>query len=1124
MRRPVLGQKGFSLIEVVIASILLAIVMTSAMKAFQFISKQSVRVDDRAFATEKAVQIAEELRGLVSDSDDQISLLDDYHNTDFKYTLSVLPEVNGDPGTVHANDRPAEPISSNASLKYKRKVFVEPIPGDELARRVYVRIYRSIDDEVLAETMTVLRVLRDQLYPTQVYDLFVLAIDNVPGWWVDMPKILPTFGNLIRDLQTRNPGLQFNVHYITRMAYGRDPFYKPTINTAVASGSNLASASQVYFYPGLLDTTTFYYSANLMGGMLTEDGADRNTSATGATYPYPFADQYNHAVRAPDEERMYRAAWNAAGAGAKPTISYRMLLDRMNAGPGLEPDGTTRYDYENALIINLHGELFPMPALRNYSDAAKLPETRPFVRAVSHPENLHYNSGQEVRLRVYSYVTKPENAVFSDDGSAVEPYITIVLSNKDVAATSVASALTAAFNIRKLTGHRNLDYIWQNAMETGPDDYDITVLSSTRTQIVLKNSPLRHRKSNTSNTGLATGVMDRRLYGLEYIPCVTAGTSFSDVFTLSNAPGTLAQDLDAPRNTARWVIRIPAGTLPEGMTTFETYVGSGTAVAISPANLSRTYVWLGPDTDVPESEKYQLVGDPRHMPYADVKAAWGYNWFYGKNINGTGYDSFVRSNGADLPTNGYGSGFNHWGAGQAQLNVDLPRFASLLRNGLLNTRSILSNVSGWLFYYVGLGGEIGLLETSRPTIHGRAYVPNDTVYRSVDEISVWSGGADRQCVRVVAHASNSSGSTTDWFSVPGLGDLYPDEAGATWRTTGNLPTGDVASFTGGRYFRAIYNHNSLSCYSQGLGQVFDFEPPRKQASNSGPGTLANGNDNASANDYFNQGSPANTANLTAAGGNVQDAFHLPLLSTMQDLASPSGHRPFSLHDNDSTFRPIEWSQPAYVSQRTALALLESYYNTNAGGFQATSGLIRMVEGGTRYAYLQPNGLGKQGAAFGATEIGKVSMVSLMRSFLSLGAPATGAGRIEPQPLVVITSPTATDDFDATVANVSVTWAPQWTRWDGQPYTEAYVGITSTTVRYNVKLSPDGGTTWTHLVSGAPATKDVYDPVQISTSPLTWPIGALPSGEFYQYILRVEGYSPTRELHHSYHDRRVYIRK
>ena len=82
---------------------------------------------------------------------------------------------------------------------------------------------------------------------------------------------------------------------------------------------------------------------------------------------------------------------------AEPTL--RLLLEDLNSDPD---------KYKNALVVNLHGELLPMPALRNFSDAAKDPVNHPGWRVVTHPEELRTRKDDggvtdPLRFRVYAY-------------------------------------------------------------------------------------------------------------------------------------------------------------------------------------------------------------------------------------------------------------------------------------------------------------------------------------------------------------------------------------------------------------------------------------------------------------------------------------------------------------------------------------------------------------------------------------------------------------------------------------------------------------------------------------------------------------------------------------------------
>src|SRR5690606_38590731 len=107
---------------------------------------------------------------------------------------------------------------------------------------------------------------------------------------------------------------------------------------------------------------------------------------------------------------------------------------------------------------NLHGELLPAPPLRNYSDPAKLPSYQPFVRVVTHPEELRTQrpgSGgtetEDVRLRVYAYATDPAGVPSDGVMSSDHPILLEVL---DVDLTDGTGSGVAApgVNVESIAG------------------------------------------------------------------------------------------------------------------------------------------------------------------------------------------------------------------------------------------------------------------------------------------------------------------------------------------------------------------------------------------------------------------------------------------------------------------------------------------------------------------------------------------------------------------------------------------------------------------------------------------------------------------------------------------------
>ena len=102
--------------------------------------------------------------------------------------------------------------------------------------------------------------------------------------------------------------------------------------------------------------------------------------------PYALADEYNHGMRYIDELRYFKLRCEA-GQEDPMTPTWRILLEKMCTEPNA---------FENAILVNLHGELLPMPAMRNYSDAARNPwdVNSRGMRVVSHPRYLRTPAGE----------------------------------------------------------------------------------------------------------------------------------------------------------------------------------------------------------------------------------------------------------------------------------------------------------------------------------------------------------------------------------------------------------------------------------------------------------------------------------------------------------------------------------------------------------------------------------------------------------------------------------------------------------------------------------------------------------------------------------------------------------
>ncbi|MBF2054385.1 MAG: prepilin-type N-terminal cleavage/methylation domain-containing protein [Candidatus Sericytochromatia bacterium] len=474
------NQRGFSLMEVLVASAMLSVAVGGAVAVQTTVMQRTTSVNDRTFAAQKATQMFEELRSFVqANRETDISKLQNFSDgSRFNNVLSTeRKEVDSPDGLVSRSiDDPGDPISANqrnsGKWKFVRQVQVNPVPNDEFARFVKVSVWyadpnnndlpvgydpNSNEDlpKPLASVAGILKTNLTAAPPTQVVDVFILAMENAPSWWVDLADLRPSFERTLTDLEQRNPGLRYRRHFVTRLGYGRDPYYMPYINDA--DEANDQPLPWIYLYPGRINHSSInenYPLAAIRGRVRTDDttrfphvnnnhphydvnGFNVPGHATGYR-PYAMADQFNHVMRWPEQLAMEKRLSTTDPFFARNPSLVNFLEDLntpLNDNGDPMQGGEMRY--RNAIVINLHGELLPLPPIRNYSDPAKQPDQialklngtpAPDVaslpaakqsngdteidpnyvslqnkRVVSHPENLRYDNGAEVAWRVYAY-------------------------------------------------------------------------------------------------------------------------------------------------------------------------------------------------------------------------------------------------------------------------------------------------------------------------------------------------------------------------------------------------------------------------------------------------------------------------------------------------------------------------------------------------------------------------------------------------------------------------------------------------------------------------------------------------------------------------------------------------
>jgi prepilin-type N-terminal cleavage/methylation domain-containing protein len=1131
MRR---NERGMTLVEVLVSLAIVAVIIAFTTSMVSTVLRGTQDNINKQFATQKAVSMLEELRALIqTQSGTTTIVLDDYDDGTVNRTLLTTQRTITDP---------ADPASGNTrsggQWLYERRVTVQRVRGANDLRIVNVKVFvrETAGPRLLAEVAGVLSTIGQNMPPTQVYDVYLIAVENVPGWWLYMDNVVPFVENAMQDLESRHPGLQFRKHWISKLSYGRDQLYQPYVNKEEDSTNQI---DKVYFYPGKMPDDSpveKYYPFDALKGRMWLDADAVNTDDATS---YSFADQYNHSMRYEDELALFNARVSA-GLETKDAFTLRLLLDDMAMHPSR---------YMNAIVINLHGELFPFPPVRNYSDAAKDPEDFPYQRAVTHPTRIAYANTDPLTLRVYSY----HNNVANPSGVPDKMHVPITVTIKDLNWTPAPGDIVAINGGIDLDGDGTTDsYSRINAGTSSTTTamwFDPDIVGSD-TVIKLYNSPLKSPCYPNANCSSSGGLRStRRLYALDYIPSPVE--DLPDVFVPTPFSVDLATQGDVVKNTARWIITIPTAQLANNKTyTIETRIDddltSGT-LDNKVSNLSRTYAWRGTDVwkygdatndaHMPLTERYQILGDPRHCPYADLKLphagsgrtnadplGMGYNryfddfhnsssnalgtwpgWSYRAPIGGTPYG--IKNNSSDST-----AGNDGWDTGGSYLEIDMPRIFQMLRSSIVRTHSIYTTMTGFSYFYVGIGGEIGYdssngFPDSIPVSSRPFTGSNGTRYeQSITDATIDSNVGGVKYIR-----ENNSGSDY-WWSMNWLGELAPDSAWGQWSSTGNLNTG-----TGTGTFSRVLRSSINTRLPSGTSLINSV---RRTAEEGSTAFFWSG---GTASTFHHRYEDDTSGNLQAPDGTaIASTYKLPLATSMPNS------RPFAINVNDTDMNPDHFLQQPYGAATTLGSLAEFYrHSTGVHG----SALLSM-RSGSDVAFVAVNGLspaGESGVAF----ISRWSFLSLIQSFLAGGLYSTAGvydpSRVRELPRVVITNPNDNVDLD-NPSTVAVSWNGQWRRWDGLPYTPSYPNDfdqddAGTTVRYTPLYSRDNGRTWLQMLddtAATPGTRPANTYLQ-TTATYTWstPAASFPKGN---YLIRIEAYRDEVPLHYAFHQYRAFIKR
>lgn len=1102
-------ESGFGLTEVMIAIGIIAAALLVLVQQLSIGFRESSANEDRAFAYEKASALLGEVQnaismGQITTGDELVALADTARQ--HVLTTRLDPE-----GLAFAPDHP---MSGNVRLqgewRWARTLQVEP---HETAGLYFCRAKIELRDgarwQVAASHALLFSLLPPTDSPDQTHDVYVIACAEAPNLWGDSAELRDRVATACNEIAAQSQA-HVRVHWITRLGYGRDPCYLPSINTVRTPDAAVPGA---YWLPGRLGGSfagkSLYQSELIAGSHRTENGFVHGTASL-LSSPSPIADRFNHCMRSPVAWRTF-AQRVADGADRLEEPPLQILLDDLQQRPER---------YENAIFLNLHGSALPVPPLRNVSDAAKDPLGRPGVRVVTHPTRIWTprdvdgngvdSDTESIELRVHAYLTTGGPSILS------EPILVQIHGGNF--AGNVNGASQPSLLVRRLVGGIDVNtgkagFGAYQAFDTTAGDpptkasspfemyYEVGYVGGADpyTWLRLYNTPL-------VAPVVGTGGLDAsaRLYGLEHVPAPVTGDFSRDLAT----PG-LGR---VYKNTARWRIRIPKEVFANGLLSqtdrvvrVVTRIGSSTNTGvrwptpIEPLNVSETFTWWTRSRDsVPPTERAQFQGDPRLCPYSDLTStgattANGYNTAFDNLVSGLQIATL------DWPCldatklrDGFGNGFR----------ADAQRLLQLWRDGLQTSGAVFVATGQELVSSLLLGGEIaGVQNGANTTLPLHADYTGGT-FASVDTIAPL--GSNGACGELVLARGGSSA----WWQKPWLGELFPDDLATDWLVQGNL------TLTSSPPFRWIARQNAtlpglpygtsfdLACSSRldvaGLPTLIATDP---LSSLMGLATVSQ-----------------SSAVPAAPTLEINTAVHLApprSLTTTKAISWPTVSGAGSLFSSllsglpQSTMKPLEIAWTCAGNDAAA-----SYAWSGSTGRTATLVLWTAPTTPETAASVLPQ--------------------SLLLGLRGLHAAGSQLARAPvPQvPRVVLFEPKA-GELLTDAEEVTLRWNTEWLRFDGQPYSpdyaSGYAGDESEVI-YRVLWTRDRGRTWLSALTGDDAEPGVYpdsvterlgDVGQGSES-FTFPLpDEVETGEV---TFLVEGWRANTRAHSASHRVVVYVRR
>lgn len=629
-----------------------------------------------------------------------------------------------------------------------------------------------------------------------------------------------------------------------------------------------------------------------------------------------------------------------------------------------------------------------------------------------------------------------------------------------------------------------------------------------------------------------------------------------------------ANGLIKPRNTARVIIEFYLKTtgspnalsskfevetqLRKTGTTWPPAAGDWPAAATDPA-VSRTWLYTDNLTStmwnstrglywdttndepaLPITEQVQLVGDPRHNPYLDVRRNNLFNPYFTEwlvddavyfkdliknhatDVNKAldGYNALIPA--AEKPpmiSTAYDVKFPGSADDWHETKINMPAYLRIWRYAMVRNNLVFVNPTGDALRFVGLGGEFQL--DGYVNDIGDLHI-SDNPYNEDS-----TADADSEAAELVsAKAPVFERITGDmWYDKPWIGELYPSDKWSEWNGSGNLDCGNDIRREGLSDLTTNYawatdsdsNHNKRKIQDDvGLAAFLNAED------SAGSGPL----------EYDTGGS---SGTQTASGKKAADALRQQL------KGSQKANWGYKLNGADTADTPIEWSTAPYnaAGERLLMDWLNvsaspgpGYFTQNqASGYFAVNPILLMTSttaSSSKKAIVVPVTMRPERAT-DVVSVLETAMVSALNAYLDGTNNALSANHIQPVSRVKIKNPRQ----DETLANsYTLEWYARWTKVDGTEFSPFYTfstGSAPTLVhffKYQVKNSGN----W-KARDGSASALGVPDPAgleianQAYPNPITyaWNNSALAAGE---YELRIETYRKIggviQEQHYAHH--------